>query len=137
MSTDIAGLIDRVFREYLEPNDDLTSYTAIAAGAGTLSELAICNCPAILVPYPYAADNHQEFNALYAAQFGAAVLIHQSKSCTIGFRKILKMLLDSHSSSSRNSQSDDLITNMRKGMDQIAIRDAHLNLVDIIKKYTS
>lgn len=40
MSTDIAGLIDRVFREYLEPNDDLTSYTAIAAGAGTLSASA-------------------------------------------------------------------------------------------------
>ena len=32
MSTDIAGLIDRVFREYLEPNDDLTSYTALASG---------------------------------------------------------------------------------------------------------
>ena len=40
MSTDIAGLIDRVFREYLEPMDDLNSYTAIAAGAGTLSASA-------------------------------------------------------------------------------------------------
>ena len=40
MSTDIAGLIDRVFREYLEPMDDLNSYTAIAAGAGTLSDSA-------------------------------------------------------------------------------------------------
>jgi len=34
MSTDIAGLIDRVFREYLEPNDDLNSYTAVASGSG-------------------------------------------------------------------------------------------------------
>ena len=40
MSTDITGLIDRVFREYLEPMDDLNSYTAIAAGAGTLSASA-------------------------------------------------------------------------------------------------
>ena len=40
MSTDITGLIDRVFREYLEPMDDLNSYTAIAAGAGTLSDSA-------------------------------------------------------------------------------------------------
>ena len=34
MSTNITGLIDRVFREYLEPNDDLTSYTAVADGSG-------------------------------------------------------------------------------------------------------
>ena len=32
MSTNIRGLIDRVFREYLEPNDDLNSYTALASG---------------------------------------------------------------------------------------------------------
>ena len=29
MSTDIAGLVDRVYREYLEPMDDLTSYTTL------------------------------------------------------------------------------------------------------------
>lgn len=30
MSTDIAGLVDRVYREYLEPMDDLTSYTTLS-----------------------------------------------------------------------------------------------------------
>ena len=32
MSTDIKGLIDRTYREYLEPMDDLTSYTTLETG---------------------------------------------------------------------------------------------------------
>jgi len=34
MSTTIENLIDRCFREYLEPMDDLNSYTAVASGSG-------------------------------------------------------------------------------------------------------
>ena len=34
MSTTIGGMVDRVFREYLEPMDDLNSYTAVASGSG-------------------------------------------------------------------------------------------------------
>lgn len=45
------------------------------AGAATLSELAVRGVPAILVPYPYAAENHQEKNARYLQKKGAASLI--------------------------------------------------------------
>lgn len=34
------------------------------SGAGTLAELVRCRMPAILVPYPHAADNHQAANAI-------------------------------------------------------------------------
>lgn len=43
------------------------------AGATTLSELAVLGLPAILVPYPFAADNHQEKNAEYYVAGGGAV----------------------------------------------------------------
>ena len=33
MSTNIQGLVDRVYREYLEPMDDLTSYTTLNEGS--------------------------------------------------------------------------------------------------------
>ncbi len=44
------------------------------AGATTLAELAVLGKPAILVPYPYAADNHQEKNADYYVQGGGAIM---------------------------------------------------------------
>lgn len=45
------------------------------AGALTLAELAIVALPAILVPYPFAADDHQTANAMSLVNGGAAYLI--------------------------------------------------------------
>lgn len=49
------------------------------AGAMTVSELAAAGLPAILVPFPYAIDDHQTQNARYLSNAGAAVLIPQSE----------------------------------------------------------
>ena len=45
------------------------------AGAGTVSELCIKGKPAILVPYPHAADDHQTANAKFLADQGACIMI--------------------------------------------------------------
>lgn len=45
------------------------------AGASTLSEIAICGLPSILVPYPFAAANHQAFNARSFEKSGAAIVL--------------------------------------------------------------
>jgi UDP-N-acetylglucosamine--N-acetylmuramyl-(pentapeptide) pyrophosphoryl-undecaprenol N-acetylglucosamine transferase len=47
------------------------------AGALTIAELAIAGMPSILVPYPYAVDDHQTSNAKYLAENGAAFLVQQ------------------------------------------------------------
>jgi UDP-N-acetylglucosamine--N-acetylmuramyl-(pentapeptide) pyrophosphoryl-undecaprenol N-acetylglucosamine transferase len=45
------------------------------AGATTLSEICVSGKPSILIPYPYATDNHQEMNARRLESAGAAVVI--------------------------------------------------------------
>ena len=45
------------------------------AGASTLSELTAVGRAALLVPYPFAANNHQEFNARFLSDAGAAEII--------------------------------------------------------------
>ena len=49
------------------------------AGALTISELANTGVAAILVPYPYAVDDHQTANAAYLTDVDAAVLITQNE----------------------------------------------------------
>jgi UDP-N-acetylglucosamine--N-acetylmuramyl-(pentapeptide) pyrophosphoryl-undecaprenol N-acetylglucosamine transferase len=49
------------------------------AGAGTLTELAITQTPAILIPYPFAAEDHQAFNADVFVKAGAALMMRQNE----------------------------------------------------------
>jgi len=61
------------------------------AGAMTVSELAAVGVASILVPYPYAVDDHQTANAHYLADREAAVLLPQSQ-CTAG--RLAQLLRD-------------------------------------------
>jgi UDP-N-acetylglucosamine--N-acetylmuramyl-(pentapeptide) pyrophosphoryl-undecaprenol N-acetylglucosamine transferase len=63
------------------------------AGASSLAELAAMQVPAILVPYPAAADDHQYYNARAFAQAGAARLLVQSQlKPEILFNEIVELI---------------------------------------------
>jgi UDP-N-acetylglucosamine--N-acetylmuramyl-(pentapeptide) pyrophosphoryl-undecaprenol N-acetylglucosamine transferase len=47
------------------------------AGATTIAELTVCKKPAILVPFPYATDDHQTVNARSLAAAGAAIVVQE------------------------------------------------------------
>ncbi len=49
------------------------------SGAGSLTELAVCGTPAILIPYPFAAEDHQTYNANVFTKAGAALAFQQSE----------------------------------------------------------
>lgn len=64
------------------------------AGATTVAELAIAGKPAVFIPYPFAADNHQEINAREMAEAGAALMFRQSELTADKLAEALRPLLD-------------------------------------------
>lgn len=56
----------------------LADLAVARAGASFLSETACCGLPSILVPYPYAANDHQRYNARAFAAAGASIVIEDS-----------------------------------------------------------
>ena len=62
-------------------------------GASTLSEITATGKPSILIPYPYATDNHQEYNARALEKNGAAVVIlERDLSADILYSEVADML---------------------------------------------
>ncbi len=49
------------------------------AGAGSIAEFIRCRLPAILIPYPFAADDHQWENARYFERQGGGLVIGQEE----------------------------------------------------------
>ncbi|MES2694899.1 MAG: UDP-N-acetylglucosamine--N-acetylmuramyl-(pentapeptide) pyrophosphoryl-undecaprenol N-acetylglucosamine transferase [Verrucomicrobiota bacterium] len=71
-----------VFEAFSDRMSELMSAADLVvtrAGAGTLAELIRCETPAILVPYPQAADDHQRANAAFFERQGGGVVVAQTQ----------------------------------------------------------
>jgi UDP-N-acetylglucosamine--N-acetylmuramyl-(pentapeptide) pyrophosphoryl-undecaprenol N-acetylglucosamine transferase len=92
--------INAVVRPFLAEMDLALGVAAAAvsrAGASSLAELAALRLPALLVPFPAAADNHQFFNARIYALSGAARLLEQKDATPEKVAAILTELVEDHS----------------------------------------
>lgn len=63
------------------------------SGALTVAELAACGVGAILIPFPYAADDHQTANASYLSTSGAAIQIQETQFNVEKLKAVLLQLL--------------------------------------------
>ena len=63
------------------------------AGALTIAELAAAGVGAVLVPFPFAVDDHQTANAHFLAQGGAALLVQPAELTAERLAAILSDLL--------------------------------------------
>ena len=71
------------------------------AGASSLAEIAAMRLPALLVPFPAAADNHQFFNASAFEKTGAAMLLEQKNSTPEKVAAILTELVEDETARSK------------------------------------
>jgi UDP-N-acetylglucosamine--N-acetylmuramyl-(pentapeptide) pyrophosphoryl-undecaprenol N-acetylglucosamine transferase len=77
-----AAGVPATIRAYFEdlPAEIAAAHVVVArAGASTVAELTVAGRPAILIPLPIAADDHQTDNARAMASAGGAILIPQSR----------------------------------------------------------
>lgn len=95
------------------------SATVSRAGASSLAEIAAMRLPSLLVPYPFAADNHQYFNAQAFAETGAARLLEQKDATSEKVSALLIELIEN--SSAREAMQAALIKwHAPKAAEQIA-----------------
>jgi UDP-N-acetylglucosamine--N-acetylmuramyl-(pentapeptide) pyrophosphoryl-undecaprenol N-acetylglucosamine transferase len=91
--------------------DQMSSAYALAdlvvarSGASTLTEVSLAGLPSILVPYPYAADDHQTANAKVFSDAGAAKLIQQRDLSPESLAKLLSELLTNPGALKQMSQA--------------------------------
>lgn len=74
VSADCRAFIDNMAEMYAQAD-----FVICRAGAMTIAELSAVGLGSLLVPFPYAVDDHQTSNAAYLAEKNAALLIQQKE----------------------------------------------------------
>lgn len=107
---DVASLLNRA------------NFCISRAGAGTLTELAITQTPSILIPYPYAAEDHQFHNAAIFAATGAAQVYRQCElTPDILKTKVLEII-----------QDHERLNQMAQAAGNLAIADSAERLAELV-----
>lgn len=110
--------------------DDLPARMAAAqlvicrSGASTVSELAVIGRPAILVPYPFAKDDHQTANAHVLADAGAAWCVQQADLLPETLASVLERIL----------KSPEELTRRAEAAHSLAKPDAAQRLADLVDR---
>jgi UDP-N-acetylglucosamine--N-acetylmuramyl-(pentapeptide) pyrophosphoryl-undecaprenol N-acetylglucosamine transferase len=89
VQADIKPFMDEMAKHY--GNADLV---ICRAGALTIAELAAAGVASILIPFPFAVDDHQTRNAQFLSKQGAAVLLPQSELSAEKLAQLLSDLVD-------------------------------------------
>src|SRR5437868_9486778 len=82
------------FHHRMEEVYSAADFTVARSGAASLAEFAFFGLPGILIPFPYAADDHQSRNAQIFVRADAAVLLKESELSGDLLARHIKELID-------------------------------------------
>jgi UDP-N-acetylglucosamine--N-acetylmuramyl-(pentapeptide) pyrophosphoryl-undecaprenol N-acetylglucosamine transferase len=94
------------------------------AGAMTIAELGVTGTPAIFIPYPFAAQDHQTNNARFVESKGAAQVIPQSELTSTSLVQAVRGIL----------ADTERLAAMRKAMSGLAKPNAAADLAKQLKQ---
>ena len=89
IDADVRAFIDDMGAAYRD-----AAVVIARAGASTLAELTMVGMPSILIPFPFAADDHQTVNARELADQGAAILMPQKSASPAELAQAMRALVD-------------------------------------------
>ncbi|MEB3313196.1 MAG: undecaprenyldiphospho-muramoylpentapeptide beta-N-acetylglucosaminyltransferase [Cyanobacteriota bacterium] len=115
--------IQRPFFDQMAPLLQRANLVISRAGAGTLTELAVSHTPAILIPYPFAADDHQTINARAFSHAGAALVLRQTDLTADQLaQRVMELLLHPQQ-----------LQDMGKAAGQLAVPDSAAKLAALVQ----
>jgi UDP-N-acetylglucosamine--N-acetylmuramyl-(pentapeptide) pyrophosphoryl-undecaprenol N-acetylglucosamine transferase len=115
------------FHHRMEEVYSAANFVVGRAGAASLAEFAAFSLPGILIPFPYAADDHQTRNAEIYARAEAAILLRASElSGELLARKIRELI-----------ENPELIERMSANCSRLGPKDAAGCVVTTMEKYTT
>jgi len=97
------------------------------AGAGTITELAVTGTPAVLIPYPYAAEDHQTYNAQEYKDAGAGIVYQQSQLTVDILQEQVAQLL----------RSPEQLQQMADKAQALGVKDSVQRLASLVKDFQS
>jgi UDP-N-acetylglucosamine--N-acetylmuramyl-(pentapeptide) pyrophosphoryl-undecaprenol N-acetylglucosamine transferase len=127
---DLPGVVERPFSDEMPGLLQHADLAISRAGAGSLSELAVSGTATILVPFPQAADHHQDANAAAAAAVGAAVIVWQHEPGEPPLEQAVWRLLGPRLRGTASVA--DPLAELREGMERLAVRDADHRLAELM-----
>ena len=96
----------------------------VCRAGGTLNELCSAGMPSVLVPSPFAAENHQESNARVLERAGAAAVLLENEISSESLYKTVADML----------QSKERLQKMGKAAESLAHNNALSHIYSTIKE---